>query len=363
MAANRAQGRGDLSGAGELYRTALRHGCTNPGLAEAMESVYQSPRCTELIRGARASYDRNDFQSAIRSLRSAEREGCDMSGMGPLIDGTLTALETGVAQTLGRGCSSIAADIAAARQRGDEATAQALATTALLQGCSGDEITTATTTPLGVRAGGGQVAGGTGGVRLTQPQAGLVTRERVIPVAGEVTDPGAQRVTLVVNGEERTVSVQGGRFETMVPLLTGQNTIQAFLGPNAYSQRVTVQADVAPADVWIQLTWDGPGDIDLHLYLPNREHVYYGNKQSAAGAQLDVDNTRQDGPEHITMTRAIPGEYRVAVRYFGRGIRPSGSPVPWQVLMRLDQGQATRRFTGVLNSPGEEVVVYTFSFR
>jgi hypothetical protein len=363
MAANRAQGRGDLSGAWELYRTALRHGCTNPGLAEAMESVYQSPRCTELIRGARASYDRNDFQSAIRSLRSAEREGCDMSGLGPLVDGTLQGLETGVAQTLGRGCSSMAADIAAARQRGDEGTAQALATTALLQGCSGDEIAAATATPLGARAGGAQVGGGTGVVRLTQPQAGLVTRERVIPVAGEVTDPGAQRVTLVVNGEERTVSVQGGRFETMVPLLTGQNTIQAFLSPTAYSQRVTVQADVAPADVWIQLTWDGPGDIDLHLYLPNGERVYYGNKQSAAGAQLDVDNTRQDGPEHITMTRAIPGEYRVAVRYYGRGNRPSGSPVPWQVLMRLDQGQATRRFTGVLNRPGEEVVVYTFSFR
>jgi uncharacterized protein YfaP (DUF2135 family) len=178
-----------------------------------------------------------------------------------------------------------------------------------------------------------------------------------------VTASGAGRITLVVNGEERQVSVANGEFRTMVPLVTGQNTIQAVLNANTYSERVTVQADVAPADVWVQLTWDGPADIDLHLYMPNNGHVYFSNKE-ALGAQLDVDNTQQDGPEHITMTRAIPGEYRVEVHYYSERARPGGgTQVPWQVLVRLRSGQTTQRFSGTLTQRGERTDVYTFVFR
>ena len=169
LAANRAQGRGDLSGAYELYRTALGQGCRNPGLRDAMESVYQSPRCTRLIQQARAAYDRDDFQSAVRTLRSAEREDCDMSGLGPLVNGSLQGLETGVAEALGRSCSGLAAEIAAARRSGQEATAQALTTTALMQGCSGQEITAAASTPLGQPSGQGEETGGGAG---PPPQGG-----------------------------------------------------------------------------------------------------------------------------------------------------------------------------------------------
>ena len=370
-AANRAQGRGDLSGAYELYHTALDNGCANPGLGDAMDSVYQNPRCTQLIRTGRTQYDLGNFPAAIQALREAEREGCNMSGLGPLIDGTLTAMETGVAEAMGQSCSGIAAEIASARRRGDEATAQALTTTALIQGCSGDQITTAASTPIGNRPGGGVTPSttggvtpsGTGSVTLTEPRSGLVTQERVIPVAGRVTVPGAERVALIVNGEERQVSVANGEFSTMVPLITGQNTIQAVANSSAYSDRVTVQADVAPADVWIQLTWDGPADIDLHLYMPNSGHVYFSNRE-ASGAQLDVDNRQQDGPEHITMTRAIPGEYRVEVHYYGDRPRPGGgTQVPWQVLVRLNGGQDTQRFSGTLTQQGERTDVYTFVFR
>ena len=210
---------------------------------------------------------------------------------------------------------------------------------------------------------GGVSPSGTGSVTLTEPRSGLVTRERVIPVAGRVTVTGTDRVTLVVNGEERQVSVANGEFSTMVPLVTGQNTIQAIANSRAYSDRVTVQADVAPADVWIQLTWDGPGDIDLHLYMPENGHVYFSNKE-ALGAQLDVDNTQQDGPEHITMTRAIPGEYRVEVHYYSERSRPgAGTQVPWQVLVRLNSGQTAQRFSGVLTQQNERTDVYTFVFR
>ena len=45
------------------------------------------------------------------------------------------------------------------------------------------------------------------------------------------------------------------------------------------------------------LTWNGPGDVDLHTFEPTGTHVYYLNKIGQVGA-LDVDNRIADGPEH-----------------------------------------------------------------
>lgn len=45
------------------------------------------------------------------------------------------------------------------------------------------------------------------------------------------------------------------------------------------------------------LTWDGPGDVDLHIYEPGTAHVYYLKMDGDAGG-LDVDNRVANGPEH-----------------------------------------------------------------
>jgi hypothetical protein len=47
----------------------------------------------------------------------------------------------------------------------------------------------------------------------------------------------------------------------------------------------------------VTLTWDGPGDVDLHVFEPDDSHVYYQNKQGSVG-YLDVDNVYEYGPEH-----------------------------------------------------------------
>lgn len=45
------------------------------------------------------------------------------------------------------------------------------------------------------------------------------------------------------------------------------------------------------------LTWDGSGDVDLHVNEPSGSHVFYNNKMGVSG-YLDVDNTSAFGPEH-----------------------------------------------------------------
>lgn len=64
------------------------------------------------------------------------------------------------------------------------------------------------------------------------------------------------------------------------------------------------------------LTWDGPGDVDLHAFEPNGTHVFYSQLQGTSG-YLDVDNTVASGPEHYyascDASKLLTGTYQIAV--------------------------------------------------
>ena len=65
----------------------------------------------------------------------------------------------------------------------------------------------------------------------------------------------------------------------------------------------------------VTLTWDGPGDVDLHVFEPNGQQVFYGAKQGTLG-YLDVDNTSALGPEHYyasCSSAAVGGTFLVSV--------------------------------------------------
>ena len=69
------------------------------------------------------------------------------------------------------------------------------------------------------------------------------------------------------------------------------------------------------------LSWNGPGDVDLHAYEPGGAHVYWMAKRGQAG-YLDVDNTIASGPEHYyascSPTELQTGEYQFAVANFDK---------------------------------------------
>lgn len=71
----------------------------------------------------------------------------------------------------------------------------------------------------------------------------------------------------------------------------------------------------------INLTWDGSGDVDLHTYEPNGQHVYYRHPSGTTG-YLDIDNTDGFGPEHYYAScnpeKIQTGIYHVSVANFAR---------------------------------------------
>jgi hypothetical protein len=71
----------------------------------------------------------------------------------------------------------------------------------------------------------------------------------------------------------------------------------------------------------ITLTWNGVGDVDLHTFEPNNQHVYYAAKVGASGF-LDVDNVVANGPEHYFATcdsaKLQTGTYRIGINNYAR---------------------------------------------
>ena len=67
------------------------------------------------------------------------------------------------------------------------------------------------------------------------------------------------------------------------------------------------------------LSWDGPGDVDLHTFEPTGTHVYYLSKIGQVGA-LDVDNRIADGPEHYyascNTAQLQEGRYRFGINNY-----------------------------------------------
>ncbi len=77
----------------------------------------------------------------------------------------------------------------------------------------------------------------------------------------------------------------------------------------------------ASGDVQISLAWDDYNDLDLHLFCPSGERIYFNNKKSECGGHLDVDmNVRpvSNTPvENVVWAGNAPlGTYKVGVHFY-----------------------------------------------
>lgn len=197
-----------------------------------------------------------------------------------------------------------------------------------------------------------------------EADAGESTVNRFAQVRGTVENPSISALQLDVNGATQRVSVAKGVFSANVPLTRGQNLIQASVEGVAAnlvpgSNVIRINAEIAPADVWSALTWDGAGDIDLHLVLPDGRDCYFEQPQ-VGPATLDFDNRTGDGPEHIVVEQAPRGKYEMRVVYFAAPGAPRN--VRWWLDLRLKDGRQHYNYSGVLDRVGETQTATTFSF-
>ncbi len=171
----------------------------------------------------------------------------------------------------------------------------------------------------------------------------------VIMCPGDQTVPAGQAATLTASGTGITgitwtiISAPTGGASTAVwspatptgnsvtftPYIVGDYTIQVS-GTDARGMSVTCMFVVTalPHGLRVQLTWDGAGDLDLHLHdnvtsqpwFVSPDDCYYADRAPAWGATLDFDNTSMNGPENIAMNSPVVGaDYTIAVHNYSRG--------------------------------------------
>lgn len=80
---------------------------------------------------------------------------------------------------------------------------------------------------------------------------------------------------------------------------------------------------VGTGDVQVTASWDADADVDLHVVEPGGQEIYWANRQSASGGQLDLDSNAGcniDGVRNENITWAVgtapQGAYTVRLDYW-----------------------------------------------
>lgn len=106
-------------------------------------------------------------------------------------------------------------------------------------------------------------------------------------------------------------------------------------------------------DVRVSLLWNTRDDLDLHVYAPSGEEVWYNNKTSRCGGALDVDrNVRGETLKPVENVRwpkgrAPTGNYRVFVQNYAFHEQ---SPAPVDYRLEVEVNGRIEHFSGTISN-------------
>jgi uncharacterized protein YfaP (DUF2135 family) len=131
----------------------------------------------------------------------------------------------------------------------------------------------------------------------------------------EVLLPDGVALEDLVLSVARTVRAGNLRLRYEVEAVGGE------AGP--YAEQTLSVINVGTGDVQISVAWTGASDVDLHVFDPSGEEIFYGNKTAASGGTLDLDSNpacdidNKNNENIVFPTGMAPaGDYRVVVDYY-----------------------------------------------
>jgi hypothetical protein len=116
-------------------------------------------------------------------------------------------------------------------------------------------------------------------------------------------------------------------------------------------------------DVRVTLIWNNRNDLDLHVFAPSGEELYFAHKESGCGGALDVDrNVGGETTQPVENVRWVKGRaprgtYRVVVDHFNQ----HDDVGPTRFRLEVVNGGKVQHFDGTV-SPDEESAVCSFAF-
>ena len=134
---------------------------------------------------------------------------------------------------------------------------------------------------------------------------------------------------------------------------------------NMLTQQVNM-IRVGSGDVQVSVAWDAPTDVDLHVFDPSGEEIYFGNKTSASGGTLNLDSNPAcsiDGVNNENVTwptgNAPAGQYTVTLVYWSACSQPQSN----YTVTIFVRGQQPQIFSGTLvnASTNTQIPIGTFT--
>ncbi|HBV63623.1 MAG TPA: hypothetical protein DEF45_11435, partial [Rhodopirellula sp.] len=145
------------------------------------------------------------------------------------------------------------------------------------------------------------------------------------------------------------------------PPIGENNAVSQPADQKEFSDRVEREGGKS-GEFQITLIWNNINDLDLHLFCPSREHIYYMHPNSRCGAALDIDMnasqlSRSFKPvENIVWANHNPasGRYAIWIKHFAT--HGGGNPTAFKVLVK--QAGKTRTFSGRLRPDEERFITF-----
>ena len=122
-----------------------------------------------------------------------------------------------------------------------------------------------------------------------------------------------------------------------------------------------------PVDVRVVLSWDtNDCDMDLWVTDPKGEKCYYQNTITYLGGKISDDVTEGYGPEEFMIKKAMKGQYKVQVNYYGSNSQKQLMPVSLRITFYTHYGtpqQKQQETTIRLNDEKDVIEVGSFQVR
>ncbi|RPJ06992.1 MAG: VWA domain-containing protein, partial [Spirochaetaceae bacterium] len=131
-----------------------------------------------------------------------------------------------------------------------------------------------------------------------------------------------------------------------------------------FSDRL-VSANAKSGEIRMSLLWNNRNDLDLHVVPPSSEEIFYGNKKSLCGGELDVDmNVEGETTKPIENIywlsgRAPRGRYRVYVQNYDYHENVRGKT---SFTVELKRRNEVTYFEGEISGSGKSSNVPVFEF-